>query len=122
MTCCVRNEGVPDLVLDGLQGKGRSHKQKQHRLSVARAVRWIFLFLLKTFNSFTTMQLQYYSAIIEDILEKQKQISSLESILIKLKVGKQDQLIAQYCLIMEINHGYQIHPDVGQKCLTDDKI
>ena len=25
------------------------------------------------------MQLQYYSAIIEDILEKQKQISSLES-------------------------------------------
>ena len=39
------------------------------------------------------MQLQYYSAIIEDILEKQKQISSLESILIKLKVGKQDQLI-----------------------------
>ena len=69
------------------------------------------------------MQLQYYSAIIEDILEKQKQISSLESILIKLKVGKQDQLMAQlYCLIMEINHGYQIHPDVGQKCLTDDKI
>ena len=45
------------------------------------------------------MQLQYYSAIIEDILEKQKQISSLESILIKLKVGKQDQLMAQYCLI-----------------------
>ena len=71
----------------------------------------IVVFLLKTFNSFTTMQLQYYSAIIEDILEKQKQISSLESILIKLKVGKQDQVIAQYCLIMEINHGYQIHPD-----------
>ena len=68
------------------------------------------------------MQLQYYSAIIEDILERQKQISSLESILIKLKVGKQDQLMAQHCLIMEINHGYQIHPDVGQKCLTDDKI
>ena len=68
------------------------------------------------------MQLQYYSAIIEDILEKQKQISSLESILIKLKVGKQGQLIAQYCLIMGINHGYHLHPDVGQKCLTDDKI
>ena len=46
------------------------------------------------------MQLQYYSAIIEDILEKQKQISSLESILIKLKVGKQDQLIAQYWKVL----------------------
>ena len=34
------------------------------------------IFLLKTFNLFTTMQLQYYSAIIEDILEKQHHISS----------------------------------------------
>ena len=36
----------------------------------------IVFLLLKTFNLFTTIQLQYYSAIIEDILEKQHHISS----------------------------------------------
>ena len=45
------------------------------------------------------MQLQYYSAIIEDTLEKQKHI--FEIILIKLKVWKQDQLVVQYCLKVE---------------------